>query len=933
MRTGNENMKQILALAVAWMAAGSVAFCQTPPDTSHYGEGGDTRAIRLCFSYKNPATFRALGDINGDGYSDLFFRQGYSNYLVLGRSGTESGCEKSPPYIQLQPDVYGVSPAGDVNGDGISDIFVQTLAGNRYLYYLILGSKNAPLFSSGDFSNSPRILLPDSPSILGDVDGDGSDELALKGNFIDRGGNYGDYPIPQQIDRGFFIETYALPACHYVFFASRQGSADYLYGVGDITGSGTDAIALYHKENYHDPIYFDDYSISYAAEFTGYPASLFNNLSEQNVRRVYAVSACEFPSGGPLIPGGDVNGSGLASYFIDDNYIRKVGAAIDSQEVVITAFPSYENLSLLGASCDVDGDGYADMVVSRRSSNSLASYVLHGSPELASASIDSPIFHTQALASTVATPIGDFNGDGYIDFIGSFVDSTYITNVFIQLGNKVGFHSSGVYRSYAKAGAAPLRGVGEGPGGATYPPDARTWLGFADGDGPSLQAVTLHRNLDGVSNIPPNMKAANVHWGITSERANYTQANLSLKYVDREISGLNEDSLYLLESSTGPAGPWYLVENAEFEKDRDTVHFHTANLGDYVIAEYTPAGSTGYTFNQSGEDWTFAAPLRPDLATGDRDTTAGAMAVTIGQGTNSFAFYEGPLTAIANTSEPALYRMSYRVFTDQPDRLMNPQIRFRASLEDFEQTQELVAPSVDVLKGRDAFGPSLQGTDYEQYFLAPPNQSHLRMDFDVIATDPGDAATATLSLDSARLEPFPIATQPVVVMYYDFRNSNANGFTLAAPHPTMTPAGFDAAATADGLSLRANASDSTPRLAFQFFGKTEGALRFKGEHLYRADFTIASHATSANAHALPGFRLRVNSESFQFATLLHVEPHVAQQPLPTEGAPQTYSLYFKAPAAIDGEQAIFSFDYLTTPEAQADSTQAIVLQQLAVAEY
>ncbi|CAN5472395.1 hypothetical protein BH09SUM1_BH09SUM1_34200 [soil metagenome] len=584
---------------------------------------------------------------------------------------------------------------------------------------------------------------------------------------------------------------------------------------------------------------------------------------------------------------------------------------------------------------DINGDGFHDFLATFYGSYVIkTAYLVSGFP--INGDVELSDSNTPLLASQEIFPIGDFNGDGIPDFCAHNYEETG-NELKIQFGRRENFASSAKYRSYAKGGKAPLRAVGEVPGGAIYPPDARAWVGFGDGDGPSLQSVTLHRNLDEVSNLPANMKPAFVRWTLETNRQNYTFSNLALKYVDREISGLNEDNLRLVISYTGAAGPWIDVGNATFEADRDTIHFQTGYLpsgvADFVIVENTPPNATSNTFNQSAENWTFTAPRRPDLATGDQDTATGALQIAITPGEDSFGMYESPLASIANESQPVLYRATYRAYTDLPDRLQNPIVRFRTSLANFEQTQELVAPSVDNVHGRDAFGPSLQGNDYEQFFLAPAHSDSLRMDFDVIAPDPADASPAVISLDSARLEPVTIDEQTTTVMYYDFRNSQTNGFALAAPHPTMTPASFTGAATAEGLLLIADASQTTHILAFQFFGKTEGALRFEGDHLYRADFMIASHVSAANAHSLPGFRLRVNSESFQFATLLHVEPQNAQQPLPIAGAPVTYSLYFKAPAAINGEAAIFSFDYLTTPEAEADSAQPIILQQLSVSEY
>ncbi|CAN5227378.1 hypothetical protein BH09SUM1_BH09SUM1_11520 [soil metagenome] len=925
-------MKKVIVTAAAWVGVGSVAFCQTAPDTSHYGEGGDARAIPLSIS--DQSSISALGDINGDGYSD--FVAGTS--LILGRSSTDLINSSSPGMVAIPSEwnALKIKGVGDTTGDGISDLYFATYIGQVYAAYIISGAANFQMPSVDTRETDEHVQgIPYNSDNryyystgFGDADGDGKNDLEaewLDTNgfrcLILRGKAYGNYALPTHASEGYFI-GFDFPSCG----TSNVSGATVLSRGGDIAGLGVDSVILGAEVRSQ---YYEHGTPHISTAFSA--VEILSYLSTNGPTHD-SYGCNERAASLSIVPVGDAGGDGRADYtvemytlgrFFDESNWRYI-----SREYPDGFPPVYVPVAeMTRAAGDVNGDGLSDPLT-------ITATTIGGSNPHSVYStgifLDRPFGFRDIpyyLSGGTLTPIGDFNGDGYLDF--------YSDSGRILLGSRAGFRTTGagIYKSYAKDGAAPLRAVGEVPGGLIYPPDARAWLGFADGDGPSLQAVTLHHTLDGVSNIPPNTKAANVHWSITSGRANYTQANLSLKYVDREIAGLNEDCLYLLESSEGPAGPWFLVESATFEKYRNTVHFQTANLGGYLIAEYLPPNVTAHTFNRDTESWTFAAPLRPDLAAGAWRDGYGALEIGIGPGENSFAFYEGPLAPVVNQPRPALYRLRYRAFTDQPNRFDNPLIRFRASLANYEQTQELVAPPVDNIDHRDEFSPSLEGTDYEQFFLAPPNTSSMRMDFDAIGTDAAYHGYARVSLDAARLEPFTADGPTTTVLNFDFRNANANGFTLAAPHPTMTPAGFDATVTADGLSLRANASDSTPRLAFQFFGKTEGGLRFEGDHLYRADFTIGSHATVANAHALPGFRLRVNSESFQFATLLHVEPRNAIQPLPTEGAPQTYSLYFKAPAAIDGEAAIFSFDYLTTPEAQADSTAAIILQKLAVAEY
>ena len=137
------------------------------------------------------------GDVNGDGYSDVIVgAYGYSNgETEEGRAfvylGSASGPAASAVWIaegNQEWAIFGwkVGTAGDVNGDGFSDIIVGTYAydngqadeGRAYVY---LGSAGGPAASPSWTAESDQVngLLGISVATAGDVNGDGYSDVIV----------------------------------------------------------------------------------------------------------------------------------------------------------------------------------------------------------------------------------------------------------------------------------------------------------------------------------------------------------------------------------------------------------------------------------------------------------------------------------------------------------------------------------------------------------------------------------------------------------------------------------------------------------------------------------------------------------------------------------------------------------------------------------
>ena len=200
----------------------------------------------------------SAGDVNGDGYSDVIVGHGISNpeegegraYVYL---GSATGLSTTPAWMYENNHAgstlgESVATAGDVNGDGFSDVIV---GGFRYanpevkegIAYLFLGSASGPSLAPAWHAegNQDYVEYGQSVASAGDVNNDGYDDVLVGAPWYSHGEDYEGRSFLY-----FGSPGGLLPAPVYTA-ESNQESANLGYSVasaGDVNGDGIDDIIV-----------------------------------------------------------------------------------------------------------------------------------------------------------------------------------------------------------------------------------------------------------------------------------------------------------------------------------------------------------------------------------------------------------------------------------------------------------------------------------------------------------------------------------------------------------------------------------------------------------------------------------------------------------------------------------------------------------------
>ena len=411
---------------------GGLSGPDTTPDWTFVGETGEW------FGY----SVATAGDVNGDRFADVVIggpKWTFGGAPDFGRArlflGAPAGLSTTPNWTSsggTSGAEFGssVATAGDLNGDGLSDVVVGAP-----------GERNGTPFDGGAvtiFHGQLRLATPEATwstfgqdgSLLrgvataGDVNGDGLDELLVFSGLYDGdasnvgrvrafyGGRYpsanpfGSYGLPDPDEPNWEVAGTA--------FNERLGSE--ATGVGDVNGDGFDDV-LVQSDGYENGEAFEGQLRLYYGSDTG-----LSTTPDWEFETNVASSSLSLPT-----RAGDVNGDGYADFAawwtggIRLWYGSATGPAATPDLVVVPSFGTL--VSTLSGVGDVNGDGFDDVLAGLPSADVGAN--ANGTAQLflgsASGLNTSPLWQASGGGDGAffgyGAAAGDVNGDGYADIL------------------------------------------------------------------------------------------------------------------------------------------------------------------------------------------------------------------------------------------------------------------------------------------------------------------------------------------------------------------------------------------------------------------------------------------------------------------------------------------------------------------------------------
>ncbi len=359
---------------------------------------------------------------------------------------------------------YSVASAGDVNGDGYSDVIVgtplydngQSDEGVAFVYH---GSATGISTTIATILECNQNFAEFGTSVAsaGDVNGDGYSDVIVGAWFYDNG----------ESDEGAAFVYYGSPVginnTAVAFVEGNQESAYLGYSValaGDVNSDGYSDIIIgaYKYDNGHID---EGAAFVYQGSATGINSTAVDTL-ESNQYFAYM--------GYSVASGGDVNGDGYSDVIIGaysyDNGLTDEGAAFiyhgsasginTSAAAFVESNQIYAEMGRSVASAgDVNGDGYSDIIVgayayTNSQANEGSVFIYHGSANGINTSAATTIESNQANAHMgwAVASAGDINGDGYSDVIvGAHNYDNGHTNegkIFVYQGSAIGINTTEV---------------------------------------------------------------------------------------------------------------------------------------------------------------------------------------------------------------------------------------------------------------------------------------------------------------------------------------------------------------------------------------------------------------------------------------------------------------------------------------------------------
>jgi hypothetical protein len=412
-----------------------------------------------------------IGDANGDGYADIavatpFWSNG-SNYegrvdVFLGSSGGPQSAAAYSKEIDQANAYFGraMAATGDVNGDGYADFLVGSYTYDNYVTdegqaFLYQGSSGNFLAAAAwtERGNQVDSWFGFSVAGAGDVNGDGYADWIVGAPEWD-GGQNGEGSAT--LFYGSADRASTIPVQDLVNALPSSLFGHSLAGAGDVNGDGYDDYAL-GVPGYAGPQANEGRALVFHGSASGL-ASVHSWAAESNLQ--------DYRMGWSLDGAGDVDGDGYDDLVVGSYPTQTtLGAAwaylgsatglslVHDWSVAGAAGTGNFGYSVAGAG-DVDGDGYADVVIGTPLWDNGSNYeagkvvVYQGSASgLAPGSADWGFSYpgNGLLLGWCVAGAGDVNGDGFDDIAAGapYQDAA------------VGVDEGGVWAWYGSASGLP----------------------------------------------------------------------------------------------------------------------------------------------------------------------------------------------------------------------------------------------------------------------------------------------------------------------------------------------------------------------------------------------------------------------------------------------------------------------------------------------
>jgi hypothetical protein len=418
------------------------------------------------------------GDVNGDGYADVIVgATPYDNgetdegraYVYL---GSALGLEATPAWTvesnQASAYLGRVATAGDVNGDGYADVIVgasrydnlETDEGTAFVFHGsasgLSGAPNAtPLDADWTVESDQADAYLGSAATAGDVNGDGYGDVIVGASGYDNGeSNEGRALAYLGSASGLAGAPNATPLD--AAWAAESDQADAGFGgsvatAGDVNGDGY-ADVIVGAPSYDNGETNEGMAFVYHGSVSGLVTRSAWTAESDNANALFGIS---------VATAGDINGDGYADVIVGArgytnphseeglarSYLGSASGLETTPHWTVEANVNWARLGVsVGTAGDVNGDGYSDVVVganlySNGQTDEGRAFVYHGSASGLAASPAWTAEGDQANAwfgYSVGTA-GDVNGDGYADVI---VGAYNYGNGEIYEGMAFVYHSS-----------------------------------------------------------------------------------------------------------------------------------------------------------------------------------------------------------------------------------------------------------------------------------------------------------------------------------------------------------------------------------------------------------------------------------------------------------------------------------------------------------